>query len=58
MDGVAVAVPGTLAGMLAQRAPAVGVAGTLTGNRVAAAVWVTLTCLAAVRGPEVRWTAW
>lgn len=58
MDGVAGAVPGALAGVLAQRTPAVGVAGALTSDGVTAAVWVALTHLATVWSPELRRTAW
>lgn len=58
VDGVAVAVPGALAGVLAQRAPAVGVAGALTSGEVTAAVWMALTHLATVWSPELRRTAW
>ena len=58
MDRVAVAVPGTLAGVLTQWTPAVGVASALTGDGVTAAVWVALTHLATVWGPELRRTAW
>lgn len=58
MDRVAVAVPGTLAGILAQRTPAVGVTGALTSHRVTTAVWMALTHLATVWSPELRRTAW
>lgn len=58
MDGVALPVPGTLAGVLAQRTPAVRVAGALTCDGVAAAVGVALTHPATVWSPELRRTAW
>lgn len=56
VDGVAAAVPAALAGVLAQRPPAVGVAGALAGERVAAAVRMARAHLAAVWSPEVRRT--
>lgn len=58
MDGVAVAVPGALAGVLAQWTPAVGVASALTSDGVTVAVWVTRTHLATVWSPELKRTAW
>lgn len=58
MDGVAVAVAGALAGVLAKRTPAVGVAGALTGGGLAAAVREARTHLTAVWSPELRRTAW
>lgn len=48
IDWVTVAVPSTLTGELAQRTPAVLVAGALTGGRVTAAVWVARAHLAAI----------
>lgn len=57
MDRVAVAVAGTLAGVLALRTPAVGVAGALAGGGMTAAVWVARTHLATVWSPELRGTA-
>lgn len=58
VDRVAVAVPGTVAGVLAQRAPAVGVAGALAGNRVTAAIRVARTHLPTIWSPELRRTVW
>lgn len=58
VDGVAAAVPGALAGVLAERTPAVGVARALTGDVVAPTVWVAPTRLAAVWSPELKRTAW
>lgn len=58
MDGVAAAVPGALAGVLAERTPAVGIARALARGWVAAAMRVAPTCLAAVWSPELRRTAW
>lgn len=55
---VTAAVPGAPAGVLAERTPAVGVAGALAGDGVAPAVRVAPTHLAAVRSPELRRTAW
>jgi len=58
VDRVAAAVPGALAGVLAERAPAVGVAGALAGDGVTLAVGVARTHPAAVWGPELRGAAW
>ena len=58
VNGVAATVPATLAGILAQRTPAVGVAGALPCDGITAAVWVALTHLATVWCPEIRRTAW
>lgn len=58
VDGVAAAVPGALAGVLAERPPAVGVAGAIPCGRVAPTMWVAPTHLAAVWSPELRRTAW
>lgn len=55
---VTAAVPRAPAGVLAERTPAVGVAGALAGDGVAPAVRVAPTHLAAVRSPELRRTAW
>lgn len=48
---------GTLAGILAQRTPAVGEAGALTSDWVAAPVRVALADLATIWSPELRWAA-
>lgn len=58
VDGVAAAVPGALAGVLAERTPAVGVARALPSGRVTPTMWVAPTRLAAVWSPELRGTAW
>lgn len=55
---VAVTVPCAPAGVLAERTPAVGIAGALTGDGVASTMWVAPTYLAAVRSPELRRTSW
>lgn len=58
VDGVAAAVPGALAGVLAEGTPAVGIARALARGRVAPAMWVAPARLAAVWSPELRRTAW
>lgn len=55
---VASTVPSAPAGVLTERTPAVGIAGALTGDRVASTMRVAPTHLAAVRSPELRRTAW
>lgn len=55
---VASTVPSAPAGVLTERTPAVGIAGALTGDRVASTMRVAPTYLAAVRSPELRRTAW
>lgn len=58
MDRVTVAMPATLAGVLAKRTPTVGVAGALTSDGVTAAVWVAGTHLTTVWSPELKRTSW
>lgn len=55
---VAATVPCAPAGVLAERTPAVGIAGALTGDGVASTMWMAPTYLAAVGSPELRRTAW
>jgi len=58
VDGVAVAMSGALTGVLAERTPAVGVAGALTSDRMTTAIWVARTHLTTVRSPEFCGTSW
>lgn len=55
---VAATVPRAPAGVLAERTPAVGIAGAVPSDGVAPTMRVAPTYLAAVGSPELRRTAW
>lgn len=58
MNGVAAAVSGAPAGVLAQWTPASGVADALASDSMAVSMGVALTHLTAVWSPELKRTAW